>query len=139
MTSTHEGELDFPTLRPNACHAHIVPALHNCSLLSIGQLCDSGYKVIFETPTMQVLDGDICVLTGQRNPTNGMWEVELPIRTKQANSLEPQPAAEPNELPLHTEHANAIGTQTAAKLIAYAHATLFSPTLRAIENALTKG
>jgi hypothetical protein len=118
MESTHEGELDFPMLRPNACHAHIVPALQNCSLLSIGQLCDSGYKVIFDSPTMQVMDGNICVLTGQRNNTNGMWEVELPTRD---------------------EHANAITTQTAAELIAFAHATLFSPALSTLENALTKG
>jgi hypothetical protein len=118
MTSTHKGELDFLMLQPNACHAHIVPALQNCSLLSIGQLCDSGYTVVFDAPTMRVMDGNICVLSGQHNHTNGMWEVEHPKQE---------------------ERANALGTQTASKLIAFAHATLFSPALATLENALTKG
>jgi hypothetical protein len=67
---------------------------------------------------MQVMDGNICVLNGQRNHTNGMWEVELP-KTE--------------------ERANAIGTQTASELVAFAHATLFSPALTTLENALNKG
>jgi hypothetical protein len=39
MHSTHIGELDLPMLRIDAQKAHIVPALQNCSLLSMGTLC----------------------------------------------------------------------------------------------------
>ena len=34
------------------------PGLHNCSLLSIGQLCDSGYEVLFTKTHMSVLSKD---------------------------------------------------------------------------------
>jgi hypothetical protein len=67
MTSTHEGELDLPTLRFEARRAHIVPALQHCSLLSVGSLCDAGYTVEFNKQTMRVLDDDGCVLTTYSN------------------------------------------------------------------------
>jgi hypothetical protein len=117
MTSTHEGELDFPMLRPEACHANIIPDLQNCSLLSVGQLCDAGYCVHFDAAIVQqILDGDACVLTGTCNAVNGMWEI--------------------NALPT-THQANALGIGTAAELVAIAHATLFSPALSTLENALS--
>jgi hypothetical protein len=116
MTSTREGELDFPMLRPEACHAHIIPDLQNCSLLSAGQLCDAGYYVHFDAAIVRILDGDVCVLTGTHNSTNGMWEINA----------------------LCTEHHdNALGTRIAAKLVVSAHATLFSPALSTLENALS--
>jgi hypothetical protein len=106
VTSTREGELDFPMLRPEACHAHTIPAFQNCYLLSVGQLCDAGYYVYFDAASVRILDGDVCVLAGTRNSTNGMWEINA----------------------LCTEHhANALGACTAAELVAFAHATLFSP------------
>jgi hypothetical protein len=76
MTSTHEAELDLPTLRLAARRAHIVPALQHCSLLSIGSLCDVGYKVTFDKYTMRVLDDGTCVLTGTRYTPTGMWHVD---------------------------------------------------------------
>jgi hypothetical protein len=109
MTSTHEGELDFLILRPEACHAHIIPALQNCYLLSVGQLCDAGYYVHFDAASVRILDGNVCMLAGTRNSTNGTWETNA----------------------LCTEHhANALGTRTAAELVAFAHATLFPPLYR---------
>jgi hypothetical protein len=41
IESTHKADLDVPMLRPAARWAHIVPELHNCSLLSIGTFCDA--------------------------------------------------------------------------------------------------
>jgi hypothetical protein len=43
-------------LGPAACKAHIVPALDNCSLLLLGQLCDAGYNILLESNTISVLD-----------------------------------------------------------------------------------
>jgi hypothetical protein len=37
IESPHIAEVDLPILRPAARKAHIVPALDNCSLLSLGQ------------------------------------------------------------------------------------------------------
>eukprot|EP00980_Cylindrotheca_fusiformis_P026920 scaffold18042_cov83-Cylindrotheca_fusiformis.AAC.1 len=81
MESTHICELDIPELRPAARHAHVVPALHNCSLLSIGAVCDAGYVVKFDKNSMRILDDGECVLTGTRQRDTGMWHVDAPMRT----------------------------------------------------------
>jgi hypothetical protein len=108
-------------LRPAARRAHIVPGLHECSLLSISTLCcDANYEVRFTTANMLVYDNNTCIMTGHRDTTSGLWHVDLPA-------------------PAPVQFANAIGDPTAAELIAFAHATLFSPALSTIESALNKG
>jgi hypothetical protein len=119
MMSTHVGEIDLPMLRPAARRAHIVPDLHDCSLLSIGTLCDEGYIVEFDATQMRILDDGLCVLTGHRDIPTGMWHVDLP----------------PPKLHL----ANRIGDPKTSELVAYAHAAMFSPVLTTLEQALTKG
>jgi hypothetical protein len=118
MTSTHIGDLDLP-LRPAACRAHIVPALKDCSLLSIGAVCDAGYTVDFTAHSMRILDKDKCMVTGHRRHDTGMWHVDLP----------PQPV----------QFAHRIGDPKMDELVAYAHAAMFSPALTTLETALTKG
>jgi hypothetical protein len=119
MMSTHVGEIDLPMLRPAARRAHIVPDLHDCSLLSIGTLCDAGYIVEFDAVQMRILDDGVCVLTGHRDIPTGMWHVDLP--------------------PPKMHLANRIGDPKMAELVAYAHAAMFSPALTTLEKALTKG
>ncbi len=129
MTSTHEAEFDLPMLRPEARRAHIVPQLHNCSLLSIDQLTDSGYIAvfdakclrIFDSPTIEAIDSTKCILTGTRHCPTGMWHIDAPCR------------------PIQTHLANRIGAPTTEELVAFAHATLFSPALTTLEEALTEG
>jgi hypothetical protein len=84
MTSTHEAEFDLPMLRPEARRTHVVPELHNCSLLSIGQLTDAGYLAnfnaiclrIYGCLTIEDLDATKCVLTGTRHTPTGMWHID---------------------------------------------------------------
>jgi hypothetical protein len=64
MTSTHEAELDYPELRPAARAVDIVPALHDYSLLSVGNLCDADYLVIFDKHEVRVMDNDLVVMRG---------------------------------------------------------------------------
>jgi hypothetical protein len=52
MYSTHEAELDLPSLPLAARHVHIVPTLSTHSLLLIGQLCDAGCEVTFDATTI---------------------------------------------------------------------------------------
>jgi hypothetical protein len=59
-------------LRPAAFKAHIVPALDNCSLLSLGQLCDAGYNILLRANTLSVLDAGEAILTGSRDHSTGM-------------------------------------------------------------------
>jgi hypothetical protein len=118
MQSTHIGELDLP-LRPAALKAHIVPALKDCSLLSMGAICDAGYKVEFTANSMQILDDGKCMVTGHRRHDTGMWHIDLP--------------------PPPVHFANRIGDPKMEELVAYAHAAMFSPALTTLENALNKG
>jgi hypothetical protein len=126
MTSTHEAEFDLPFLRPEAPRAHILPDLHNCSLLSIGQLTDAGYLAVFDAKRLQIYDATTvdtiadqpCILTGTRHTPTGMWHIDAPI----------QP-----------DLINRIGTPAMADLVAFAHATLFSPALSTLEQALQHG
>jgi hypothetical protein len=118
MTTTHEADLVCDILRPEARRAHIVPGLNqDCSLLSIGTLCDAGYAVTFNTAHMHVHDGETLILIGHRNPLNGLWHVDLA------------------QQPIHM--ANSIGDPTATDLVTFSHASLFSPVLSTLDIALT--
>ena len=113
-------------LLPAARHVHIVPGLHNCSLLSIGQLCDSGYEVLFTKLHMSVLSDGHCILQGHRSTTTRLWHVTT-------TSIDPP-------LPTPTHYAAAaIGSPNAPALVAFAHAALFSPVLSTLESALLHG
>jgi hypothetical protein len=120
IKSTHVAEIDLPMLRPAARKAHIVPALDNCSLLSLGQLCDAGYIILLEANTLSVLDASEAILAGSRDHSTGMWHITLPSAST-----------------THTSHH--VGKQSTANLVAFAHATLFSPSLSTLEKALNNG
>jgi hypothetical protein len=72
---------------------------------------------------MQVLDDGACVLTGTRYLPTGMWHVDSVHKNA---SIQHSPQAQSNKL----------GSTTIAETVPYAHATLFSPALSTLENAL---
>jgi hypothetical protein len=59
MKSTHTSTLDIPQLSQSAKAAHIFPAMENNSLLSVEQLCDEGYFVLFSRDEVKILDEKI--------------------------------------------------------------------------------
>jgi hypothetical protein len=128
MHSTHEAELNIPTLPALARHVHIVPALSTHSLISMGQLCDSGCDVNFDAKSVTVTHNNTTVLTGSRNPTTKLWHL----------NLTPHGTPQPTDKILMQAHA-AIGTATPAEIVAFAHAALFSPVLSTLATALEKG
>lgn len=77
MYSTHEAELDLPSLPMAARRVHIVPALSTASLLSMGQLCDAGCHVTFDAAAVNVYHHDRIILSGNRAPTTGLWHLNL--------------------------------------------------------------
>ena len=112
IVSIHEAELDIPMLLPAAQHVHLVPGLQNCSLLSIGQLCDSGYEVKFTSTHMTVLLDDQCILQGHCSASTKLWHV---------SSTTPAPTI---PVPINFTAAAISTTPKAANLVAFAHATL---------------
>ena len=58
--------------------AHIFDDLHSASLVSWGQLCDDGCKILLDKTHMYVLKDKSIVLKGFRNYTDGLWDIHLP-------------------------------------------------------------
>jgi hypothetical protein len=56
MKSAHTATLDIPQLSKVAKAAHVFPAMENNSILSVGQLCDEGYYVLFSTDGVKILN-----------------------------------------------------------------------------------
>jgi hypothetical protein len=107
-------------LRIDARKAHIVPALQNCSLLSMGTLCGIGYNIALSKTEINVLDthnNNAIVLSGAHHRATGMWHIDLPFPK--------------------IEFANRLGEPKLGELVAYAHSTLFSPALSTLEVALS--
>lgn len=124
MHSTHEAELDLPALPPAARHVHLVPALSTFSLISMGQLCDSGCKIIFDATTVHVYLKNQCILQGTRSNETRLWHLDsTPVPAKTT-----------------LEHANnALSAASPATHVAFAHAALFSPALSTLHTALHRG
>ena len=132
MYSTHESDLDLPNLPPSARRVHIVPDLKSLSLLSMGQLCDAGCVVNFDAKTVTVELSNKRIMDGTRTPDTGLWQLNL---------IDPPPAIlEPtSEPPFLHQSFSAVHSATLAELVAFAHATLFSPALSTLDMALTRG
>jgi hypothetical protein len=124
MYSTHTAELHLPSLPLAARQVHIVPSLESQSLISIGQFCDAGCTVAFTATTVTVSHDQAIILTGQRTALTRLWHLDIP-----STSPETSPVAQAN---------SALGSATPAELVAFAHATLFSPALSTLATAVAK-
>jgi hypothetical protein len=64
IQSSHTGELLLSALPPEARRAHILPGLVHTSLISVGQLCDSGCDVIFTRDQVEMKKDGKLVMSG---------------------------------------------------------------------------
>jgi len=122
--STHTGHLLLSHALPaTATLAHIFPALGSTSLLSIGQLCDHGCTAVFTADTVAIHLHDELLLKGHRSSTAPtLWTIPLQV---------PPPSTQ--------LAATAVNTSTKPPdLVAFAHASLFSPALTTLAQALRK-
>jgi hypothetical protein len=117
--STHTAEFAAPSLPVQARTVHIVPELANANLLSVGQLCDAGCEVTFTATTATVHHHNHIIMNGSRDPRSRLWTMSM------------ERVCPP------VEQANAsLLSATPAQLVAFAHASLFSPALSTLEDAL---
>jgi hypothetical protein len=77
ITPTHTTTLNMPSLPQAARQENILPVLSQHSLLSVGQMCDSGCSVMFTASNVTVTNGDSTILTGQRDKESSLWRVPL--------------------------------------------------------------
>jgi hypothetical protein len=74
MESSHTADLDIPELNAAASKAHVFPGMANHSLLSVGQLCDEGYRVTFQRDMVTICNSEHSeLLRGPRDETTGLW------------------------------------------------------------------
>jgi hypothetical protein len=140
MYSTHTAKLHLPGLPLAARQVHVVPSLASQSLLSIGQFCDAGCKVAFDAETVTVSHNAEVLLTGQRTPLTRLWHLDVPTKSDDTSPVAPALLAANHSPRIEIEQANsAIGSATPAELVAFAHATLFSPALSTLAAVLAKG
>jgi hypothetical protein len=114
ITSTHTATLNMPSLPHAARQAHILPGLDQHSLLSVGQMCDSGCSVTFTASKVTVTNGDSTILTGQRDKESSLWRVPL------------DPGTPLNVGQGHSAH-NVYEQKSIQGTITYLHASCFIP------------
>ena len=126
MQSTHTALLPFPQLPLAARRAHVFPAFQIKSLLSIGQFCDSNFTTVFCKGQVKLRNDDTTI-TGQRDPSTGLYYIDLP---------EPSPVA---SQALYPCAYSAYEMRTKADLVQYLHRCDFSPVLHTWTKAIDAG
>jgi hypothetical protein len=111
IQSSHTCNLLLTDLPPQARQAHSLPGLVHNSLISVGQLCDSGCSVTFTQDQVTVSKNEKCVMYGSRDPKSRLWRVDLKKRF------------ETNQVQCNHAHDNS----NQKDLINYLHAACFSP------------
>jgi hypothetical protein len=75
---THTSTPDILQLSKSAKAAHIFPAMENNSLLSVGQICDEGYFVLFSISEVKILnEKQKIIMKGNRDCATGLWRINL--------------------------------------------------------------
>eukprot|EP01034_Spumella_vulgaris_P038071 gene38071-46978_t len=133
ISSTHTATLNLPSLPLAARRAHIFPALV-CSLLSIGELCDSGLIAIYTSTTVTIFNGPQVVLTGTRSPETRLWMVDLTAASNQYNRTDAS-------IPFTPTAASVIlsAHSTQAQIVTWYHATMGSPAIPTFLSAVERG
>jgi hypothetical protein len=136
-------------LSKDALRAHIFPKLASGDLLFVSQLCDHGCSVQFGAGKVTVTSDERIILTGPRNRTNGLWTVHLAPVVQNLPSPwipPPQNCTYVTQLPtvtapteLHQVSNNTFATQTKQELVAFLHASCFSPVLSTLLAAINAG
>ena len=131
IRATHTALLDMPHLPLAARQAHIFPDLHNSALVSISQFCDNNFEARFTKLQVQILDGPKVILTGQRDPSTGLWHIPLQSST----SIIPTPTPSSDPVPTTTPSTNLIAPsannvhelQRKRDIVQYLHQAAGSP------------
>ena len=127
-----QGSIPLPHyIHGPARQGYILPGLKNCSLLSLGQFMDSGCWALVNKYWMNIYKDKYLVLQGLRNKRDGLWDIELPIKSKK-NVRQTGPA------PTQTLNALIQVNKNKSDLASYLHACLFSPCPATLQKAVRK-
>jgi hypothetical protein len=129
IQATHTALLDMPNLPIAARQAHIFPQLKHNALISISQFYDHGCTALFTSTDVQILVNSTTIIRGSRQPTTGLWTIDLDNQPQSPTS---------NERILGYVANSVYEMETKSDLAAYLHRCCYSPTtsgwLKAIKN-----
>ena len=109
--ASHTALSPFAQLPLGALQSNVFPALGNCNLISIGQICDHGFSAIFTSKDVSLIVPNT-TLTGTRNTNNGLYYIDL-------QSTGPSPGA---HIPQHSLFSNNVQTlSTKSDIVKYLH------------------
>ena len=90
IKSTSSGIIPLShKLSSKAKTATVLPNLKSSSLISLGQLCDDDCKVLLDKKELNVYKDDQVVLTGYRNPRDGLWDIPIVSKITPNNYVMP--------------------------------------------------
>ena len=147
ITSTVSGLLPINhNISQQAKLTHIFDELHSASLLSLGQLCDDGCKILLDKQYTHVFKNNALVLKGYRNFSDGLWDVPLPQSTQKLFHIHHE-ISNKNELVIsyptssifHSLNVIIRRDKTKSDLVRYLHACCFSPPIETFLQAVKKG
>ena len=79
IKSSEQGEVPLaPTLTTRARTALVLPKLGSASLISLGQLCDDGCRVVLRKKYLDVVKNGKVILKGTRNRQDKLWDIPIP-------------------------------------------------------------
>ena len=147
ITSSAAGFLPLHTSVSTAAKlTHVFDDLHSASLLSLGQLCDDGCKVLLDEKNIHVFKNNQIVLTGYRNKRDGLWDVPLPQQQQYMLHMThnlPKEKEFDIDYPISPlfENLNVIihKDKTKNELIRHLHACCFSPQVSTFIKATSNG
>jgi hypothetical protein len=111
IQSSHTCDLLLTDFPPQSRKTHILPGLVHNSIISVGQLCDSGCDVTFTQEQVTVSRDGKCVMYGSCDPRSRLWRVDLTKKFETKN--------------VQCNHAH--DNSNKKDLINYLHAVCFSP------------
>ena len=90
ISTSEQGCLPLsPELSSDAKTGTVLPQLASSSLISLGQLCDDGCRVILNDKTLEAYKNQKLVLAGIRNRTDGLWDIPVYKTTMQEGNYKP--------------------------------------------------
>ena len=79
INATYQVKLPLPSsLSKEASITVIISSLKSSSLISLGQLSDDDCRVILDKKNLYVEKDDKLMLEGDRNRTDGLWDIPIP-------------------------------------------------------------
>ena len=137
MESEASALLKNPHFPTAARQAHLYPKLAFKSLLSVGQLCDSGYAAVFKKNNVSIINENDVVITGPahmlgyRDHTNNQLWVTNIGETGFTNNN--------NTTAQHQQANNVFKMRTISDLVTYHHQSVWNPVIKTWTRAIDRG